>query len=140
MNLCIHVGTIHVYLTSIVVNNLADLINSFFIDTMSWRIRNLYDRKKINNWQKIHDIYYQNNLLGSIDHLQTTVAHTIRADKLSLCASAAFLTSSILILPLASVPTETIFIPHIAALAGLVPWAETGMMHTLRWWSPRDYI
>ena len=25
------------------------------------------------------------------------------------------------------------------AEAGLVPWADTGMMHTLRWWSPRDW-
>lgn len=56
--------------------------------------------------------------------------HTIRADKLSLFASAALRTSSILILPLASVPTVMIFIPHIAALAGFVPCADTGMMHT----------
>lgn len=59
--------------------------------------------------------------------------HTIRADKLSLFASAAFRTSSMLILPLASVPTVIIFIPHIAALAGFVPCADTGMMHTFLW-------
>lgn len=57
-------------------------------------------------------------------------AHTISADNLSLLASAAFLNSSMLIFPFESVPTATIFIPHIAALAGLVPWADTGMMHT----------
>lgn len=57
---------------------------------------------------------------------------TIRVDRLSLLASAAFLNSSMLMLPLASVPTETIFIPHMAAVAGFVPWADTGIMHTLR--------
>lgn len=57
---------------------------------------------------------------------------TIRAERLSLLASAAFLNSSMLMFPLASVPTETIFIPHMAALAGFVPCAETGIMHTLR--------
>lgn len=47
--------------------------------------------------------------------------YTIRADSLSLFVSAAFLNSSMLMFPLESVPTETIFIPHIAALAGFVP-------------------
>ena len=60
------------------------------------------------------------------------IIHTIRADNLSLLAAAAFLNSSMLMLPLESVPTETIFIPHIAALAGFVPCAETGMIHTFR--------
>ena len=64
---------------------------------------------------------------------------TISVDKLSLCFSAAFLNSSILMFPLASVPVDTIFIPHIAALAGFVPCAETGIMQTLRWWSPLAY-
>jgi hypothetical protein len=41
--------------------------------------------------------------------------------------------------PLASVPMVTIFIPTIAALAGFVPCADTGIMQTLRWWSPLDY-
>ena len=57
---------------------------------------------------------------------------TISADRLSLLASAAFLSSSILMLPLASVPTETIFIPHMAALAGFVPCAETHFDDDLR--------
>ena len=30
-------------------------------------------------------------------------------------------------------PTVTIFMPAMTALAGLVPWADTGMMHTSRW-------
>lgn len=66
--------------------------------------------------------------------------HTMRADKLSLLASAAFLNSSMLMFPFESVPIATIFIPHMAALAGFVPCADTGIMHTLRWWSPLDYI
>jgi len=64
---------------------------------------------------------------------------TISVDNLSLCVLAAFLNSSILMFPLASVPIDTIFIPHIAALAGFVPCAETGIMQTLRWWSPLAY-
>lgn len=74
-------------------------------------------------------------------HLKASVLPilTIRAARLSLFASAALRNSSMLIFPLASVPTETIFIPHIAALAGLVPCADTGMMHTFLWVSPRDY-
>ena len=32
----------------------------------------------------------------------------------------------------------TICMDAMAALAGLVPCAEAGMRHTLRWWSPRD--
>lgn len=59
------------------------------------------------------------------------------ADKLSLCVSAAFLNSAMSTFPCASVPTVTIFIPHMAALAGFVPCAETGMMQTLRCASPR---
>mmetsp|Transcript_10811 Transcript_10811/g.35495 ORF Transcript_10811/g.35495 Transcript_10811/m.35495 type:complete len:296 (-) Transcript_10811:1721-2608(-) len=61
---------------------------------------------------------------------------TMRAARLSLCFSAAALSPSTSTLPSASVPMPTIFMPHIAALAGLVPCAEAGMMHTLRWWSP----
>jgi hypothetical protein len=38
-----------------------------------------------------------------------------------LCASAAFLNSSMSTFPFASVPTVTIFMPHMAALAGFVP-------------------
>jgi len=30
------------------------------------------------------------------------------------------------------------FMPHMAAEAGLVPCAETGIKHTLRWLSPLD--
>jgi hypothetical protein len=44
-----------------------------------------------------------------------------------------------LTLPCASVDTVTIFMPAMTALAGLVPCADTGMMHTLRWPSPRDW-
>jgi len=44
-----------------------------------------------------------------------------------------------LMLPSSSVATVTIFMPAITADAGLVPCAESGMMHTLRWWSPRDW-
>lgn len=64
--------------------------------------------------------------------IQQEASCTISADNLSLFFSAAFLNSSMLMFPLASVPTETIFIPHIAALAGFVPCAETGIMQTLR--------
>lgn len=41
-----------------------------------------------------------------------------------------------LTLPLASVDTVTIFMPAMTALAGLVPWADTGMMQMSRWPSP----
>ena len=34
--------------------------------------------------------------------------------------------------------TVTIFMPAITAEAGLVPCADMGMMHTLRWLSLRD--
>jgi len=40
-------------------------------------------------------------------------------------------------LPWSSQPMATMRMPHMAAEAGLVPWAETGMRHTSRWWSPR---
>ena len=58
------------------------------------------------------------------------------AERLSLLASAAFFSSAMLMFPFESVPTDTIFIPHMAALAGLVPCADSGMRHTSRWWSP----
>lgn len=57
----------------------------------------------------------------SSDTIHSSGIYTIRADSLSLLVSAAFLNSPILMFPLESVPTETIFIPHIAALAGFVP-------------------
>lgn len=41
-------------------------------------------------------------------------------------------------LPYLSHPTTTTFIPAMTALAGLVPWAEEGMMQTLRCPWPRD--
>jgi hypothetical protein len=41
--------------------------------------------------------------------------------------------------PCASVDTVTIFMPAITAEAGLVPCAETGMMHTFLCPSPRDW-
>lgn len=63
----------------------------------------------------------------------------MRAAKSCLCASAACRSWEMSTLPLASVPMLTIFIPHIAALAGLVPCADVGMMQTLRCWSPRLY-
>ncbi len=40
-------------------------------------------------------------------------------------------------LPWASQATATTRKPAITALAGFVPWAETGMRHTSRWASPR---
>lgn len=55
------------------------------------------------------------------EEIKRLCAHTMRADKLSLCASAAFLNSSMSTFPCASVPTVTIFMPHMAALAGFVP-------------------
>mmetsp|Transcript_16055 Transcript_16055/g.54722 ORF Transcript_16055/g.54722 Transcript_16055/m.54722 type:complete len:229 (+) Transcript_16055:694-1380(+) len=63
---------------------------------------------------------------------------TISAARLSLCFSAAARISSMFRLPFSSVPVTTIFMPHMAADAGLVPWADTGMMQMLRWPSPRD--
>mmetsp|Transcript_15918 Transcript_15918/g.38751 ORF Transcript_15918/g.38751 Transcript_15918/m.38751 type:complete len:244 (+) Transcript_15918:1125-1856(+) len=62
---------------------------------------------------------------------------TISAARFLECFSAAALSSGMLMLPWASVPTTTIFMEHMAAEAGLVPCADTGMMHTSRWWSPR---
>ena len=40
-------------------------------------------------------------------------------------------------LPWASQATATTRKPAMTALAGFVPWAETGMRHTSRWTSPR---
>ncbi|GER32107.1 Holliday junction resolvase RecU [Striga asiatica] len=56
--------------------------------------------------------------------IHETLSHIFRLDS----------SSSLQQLPVGvkSVPTATIFIPHMAALAGFVPCAETGMMHTLR--------
>ncbi len=39
-------------------------------------------------------------------------------------------------LPCASQPTTTTFMPAITALAGLVPCADEGISTTSRWWSP----
>mmetsp|Transcript_27393 Transcript_27393/g.68599 ORF Transcript_27393/g.68599 Transcript_27393/m.68599 type:complete len:244 (+) Transcript_27393:1109-1840(+) len=64
---------------------------------------------------------------------------TMSAARLAECFSTAAVSSGMLMLPCASVPTTTIFMLHIAADAGLVPCADTGMMHTSRWWSPRDW-
>ena len=55
------------------------------------------------------------------------------------CCSAFCRSSSLLMLPSASVLTLTIFMPAMTADAGLVPCAEVGMMHTLRCESPRDW-
>mmetsp|Transcript_21516 Transcript_21516/g.66705 ORF Transcript_21516/g.66705 Transcript_21516/m.66705 type:complete len:280 (+) Transcript_21516:1096-1935(+) len=43
-----------------------------------------------------------------------------------------------LMLPLSSVPTATTDMPDMTALAGLVPCADLGMMHTSRCASPRE--
>ena len=64
---------------------------------------------------------------------------TISAARLSLCFSAAAFSSGMSMFPSSSVPTTTILYPTIAALAGFVPCAETGMMHTSRWWSPLEW-
>lgn len=40
-NLSIHVSPVHVDLSAIFMNDLADLINAFFIDSVSWRVGNL---------------------------------------------------------------------------------------------------
>ena len=55
------------------------------------------------------------------------------------CCSAFWRSSSLLMLPSASVLTLTIFMPAMTADAGLVPCADVGMMHTLRCVSPRDW-
>ena len=49
---------------------------------------------------------------------------------LSLFCSAFCLSSSMLMLPCWSTPTGTMLMPAITADAGLVPCADTGMMHT----------
>ena len=46
--LCIHVCSIHVYLTTVVMNNFANLINTLLINSMGWRIGNLKFRSKQN--------------------------------------------------------------------------------------------
>ena len=63
---------------------------------------------------------------------------TMIADKLSLCFSALALKSSKSMLPSSSDLTMTHLRPAITAEAGFVPWAETGIKHTLRWPSPID--
>ena len=55
-----------------------------------------------------------------------------------LCCSAFCLSSGMLTLPSLSVLTVTMRMPAITALAGFVPWADRGMMHTLRCLSPRE--
>src|SRR2546428_13754835 len=40
-------------------------------------------------------------------------------------------------LPRSSQPTPTTLSPAMTALAGLVPWAETGIRQTSRWLSPQ---
>lgn len=49
-DLSIHVSPVHIYLTSIIVNYLAYLINTFFINSMSWRVR--YLKVKFNSYIK----------------------------------------------------------------------------------------
>jgi hypothetical protein len=62
---------------------------------------------------------------------------TISAARLALCSSAFAKRSALSTLPSASEATTTTRIPAITAEAGLVPCADTGMRHTLRWPSPR---
>ena len=62
---------------------------------------------------------------------------TISAPRSLACSAALARRSSRSMLPLAAVFTATTWKPAITALAGLVPCADIGMRHTVRWPSPR---
>jgi len=64
---------------------------------------------------------------------------TISAASLPECSRALAFRSSTSMLPFAAVFTGTIVMPHITALAGLVPCALAGIRQTVRWPSPRAW-
>mmetsp|Transcript_20572 Transcript_20572/g.55435 ORF Transcript_20572/g.55435 Transcript_20572/m.55435 type:complete len:246 (+) Transcript_20572:1016-1753(+) len=61
---------------------------------------------------------------------------TMSEESLSACLVALARRSSMSMLPSSSQPMGTTRRPHMTAEAGLVPWADTGMMHTSLWPSP----
>ena len=63
-------------------------------------------------------------------------AKRLTVDSLSACLAALALRSAMSMLPSASQPMATMRMPHMAAEAGLVPCAETGMRQTSRAASP----